>query len=44
MTRNEAKYPNPEDFRPERFLGANGEFSDGIVSYAFGAGRRICIG
>ncbi|KAG9311216.1 cytochrome P450 [Chiua virens] len=24
MTRNEAKYPNPEEFRPERFLDKNG--------------------
>ena len=44
ITRNEAKYLNPEGFRPERFLGANGEFSDSIVSYAFSGGRRICTG
>ncbi|KIJ62824.1 hypothetical protein HYDPIDRAFT_113934 [Hydnomerulius pinastri MD-312] len=44
MTRNEAKYPNPEEFRPERFLNADGEINDDTVSFAFGAGRRICVG
>ena len=44
MTRNEAKYPNPEQFRPERFFSANGQLNGDIVCYAFGAGRRICAG
>ncbi|KAH7884744.1 cytochrome P450 [Phlebopus sp. FC_14] len=44
FTRNEVKYPNPEVFRPERFFKADGELNDDTVSYAFGAGRRICVG
>jgi cytochrome P450 len=42
ITRNEAKYPNPEEFKPERFFGADGKLNDDTVSFAFGAGRRIC--
>ncbi|KIK93478.1 hypothetical protein PAXRUDRAFT_828940 [Paxillus rubicundulus Ve08.2h10] len=44
MTRNEVKYPNPEEFRPERFLDKDGQINDDTVSFAFGAGRRICVG
>lgn len=44
ITRNEAKYPNPEEFKPERFFGADGKLNDDTVSFAFGAGRRICVG
>ena len=44
ITRNEAKYPRPEEFHPEHFFDAAGELNDDIVPYAFGAGRRICPG
>ncbi|KAH7915619.1 cytochrome P450 [Hygrophoropsis aurantiaca] len=44
MTRNEAKYKNPEEFLPERFLDSNGELTDDTASFAFGFGRRICVG
>jgi len=44
MTRNEVKYPSPEEFRPERFLDKDGQINDDTVSFAFGAGRRICVG
>ncbi|KAH7907938.1 cytochrome P450 [Hygrophoropsis aurantiaca] len=44
MSRNEAKYPNPSEFRPERFFSPNGELNDDKVSFAFGFGRRICVG
>ena len=44
MTRNEAKYANPERFQPERFLRENGELVDDTMGYIFGAGRRICVG
>ncbi|KAH7914101.1 cytochrome P450 [Hygrophoropsis aurantiaca] len=44
MTRNEAKYPNPEEFKPERFLDDNGALTDDTCSMAFGFGRRICVG
>jgi len=42
ITRDEAKYPSPEEFKPERFFGVDGELNDDTMSYAFGAGRRIC--
>ena len=44
MTRNEAKYANPERFQPERFLHESGELVDNTMGYTFGAGRRICVG
>ncbi|KAH7923206.1 cytochrome P450 [Leucogyrophana mollusca] len=44
MSRNEEKYPGPEEFRPERFLSPDGELNDDTVSFAFGFGRRICVG
>ena len=38
-------YPDPEAFRPERFLDEDGTFRDDpVLSLAFGAGRRICPG
>ncbi|KAJ6483827.1 cytochrome P450 [Mycena vitilis] len=46
MGRDESVYPNPEEFIPERFLNADGQFAeiddDHVV--AFGFGRRICPG
>ncbi|EGO23206.1 hypothetical protein SERLADRAFT_350327 [Serpula lacrymans var. lacrymans S7.9] len=44
MSRNEAKYPNPSEFIPERFFTAEGKLNDDKVNYAFGFGRRICVG
>ncbi|KAK6518716.1 hypothetical protein TWF506_005854 [Arthrobotrys conoides] len=40
--RDPASYPEPEKFRPERFLGANKELDP--RTYVFGFGRRICPG
>ncbi|KAI0270485.1 cytochrome P450 [Gloeopeniophorella convolvens] len=38
-------FPEPEEFRPERFLDAAGRFRDEpLVMYAFGYGRRMCPG
>ena len=38
-------YPDPEEFKPERFLDKDGGFRDDpTVALAFGAGRRICPG
>ena len=38
-------YPEPEAFKPDRFLNEDGTFRDDpIISLAFGAGRRICPG
>jgi cytochrome P450 len=38
-------YPEPETFRPERFLNEDGTFRDDpTLALAFGVGRRICPG
>ena len=38
-------YPDPEAFKPERFLNEDGTFRDDpVLSLAFGAGRRVCPG
>jgi cytochrome P450 len=38
-------YPDPEAFKPERFLNEDGTFRDDpVITLAFGAGRRICPG
>lgn len=43
MLHNPELYPDPETFKPERFLNADGTFRDDpTISLAFGAGRRIC--
>ncbi|KAI8969795.1 cytochrome P450 [Trametes punicea] len=46
MARDEKAYPNPTEFRPERFL-KDGALDPSIrdpQKYAFGFGRRICPG
>jgi cytochrome P450 len=38
-------YPDPEEFKPERFLNEDGSVRDDpTLSLAFGVGRRICPG
>jgi len=44
MTRDEAKYIDPEAFKPERFFDENGNLNDDDTVLAFGFGRRICVG
>ncbi|KIJ08220.1 hypothetical protein PAXINDRAFT_120485 [Paxillus involutus ATCC 200175] len=45
MTRDEARYPNAEQFTPERFLTPAGTLTDdNPAEYSFGFGRRICPG
>ena len=42
---NPELYPEPEAFKPERFLNEDGTFRDDpLIPLAFGAGRRICPG
>ena len=38
-------YPDPEEFKPERFLNEDGTVRDDpSLSLVFGAGKRICPG
>ena len=38
-------YPEPEEFKPERFLNEDGSVrEDPALSLAFGVGKRICPG
>ncbi|KAI0329603.1 CyP450 monooxygenase [Cubamyces sp. BRFM 1775] len=41
ISRDPEEYPDPEEFRPERFLDPNTRDS---MSFVFGSGRRICAG
>ncbi|KAI0257948.1 cytochrome P450, partial [Gloeopeniophorella convolvens] len=39
------RYPDPETFKPERYLNTDGAFvDDPVVAVAFGFGKRICPG
>lgn len=38
------KYPNPDDFNPDRFFMPNGQLNDDTVDFSFGFGRRVCVG
>lgn len=44
MSRDEEKYPDPDEFRPERFFTPDGSLSSGSIlnDPVFGFGRRIC--
>ncbi|KAG0700269.1 cytochrome P450 [Suillus ampliporus] len=44
MSKDETKYPNPNDFKPERFFMPNGQLNNDTVDFPFGFGRRICVG
>jgi len=38
-------YPDPEEFKPERFLEIDGSFKDDpTLGLVFGVGKRICPG
>ena len=39
------EYPDPEEFKPERFINEDGTVRDDpTLSLVFGAGKRICPG
>ncbi|KAH7884345.1 cytochrome P450 [Phlebopus sp. FC_14] len=44
MAHDETKYPDPMTFNPSRFFDENGALNNDTVSYAFGFGRRVCLG
>jgi len=45
MSRDPVRYPDPEEFVPERFLDADGMLTDDDpAQYIFGFGRRVCPG
>ena len=45
ITRDPDVYPEPEVFKPERFLNANGTLRDGVaLTSVFGFGKRVCPG
>ncbi|KAI0933583.1 hypothetical protein AcV5_005691 [Taiwanofungus camphoratus] len=44
ISRDPDAYPEPEEFRPQRWLDAGGRFRDDIRFFNFGFGRRICPG
>ena len=42
---NPVTYPEPDSFRPERFINPDGSLRDDpVVTSAFGFGKRICPG
>ena len=45
MLHDPALYPEPDAFKPERFLSADGSLRDDpVLLSVFGFGRRICPG
>ncbi|TFY55722.1 hypothetical protein EVG20_g9214 [Dentipellis fragilis] len=44
MLHNPDEYPEPEVFKPERFLTYDGTLTDDDVKIVFGSGRRVCSG
>ncbi|KAF7346446.1 Cytochrome P450 [Mycena sanguinolenta] len=44
MVHDETMYPDPDTFKPERFLNADGTLNSDDLIIGFGFGRRICAG
>ncbi|KAJ7069771.1 cytochrome P450 [Mycena amicta] len=44
MCYDESIYPEPEKFKPERFLDADGQLTNNLDVLAYGHGRRVCAG
>ncbi|KAF9477128.1 cytochrome P450 [Pholiota conissans] len=44
MARDENLYPDPHEFKPERFIDEHGELTNDARILTYGFGRRICIG
>ncbi|OAX37267.1 hypothetical protein K503DRAFT_693612, partial [Rhizopogon vinicolor AM-OR11-026] len=43
MTHDEQKYPNPDEFKPERFLHEDGSLTSDTMPLDFGWGRRTFL-
>ncbi|OJA12222.1 hypothetical protein AZE42_13287 [Rhizopogon vesiculosus] len=43
MTLNEQKYPNPDEFKPERFLYEDGSSTSDTMPWGFGWDHRIFL-
>ena len=41
---DERYFPEPETFKPERFLDKNGKFFQPVELIPFGVGKRACLG
>ncbi|KAF9477126.1 cytochrome P450 [Pholiota conissans] len=44
IVRDEKMYPDPHEFKPERFIDEHGELKTDHRVLTYGFGRRICIG
>ncbi|KIJ68098.1 hypothetical protein HYDPIDRAFT_25543 [Hydnomerulius pinastri MD-312] len=44
IAHDESAYPEPFEFKPERWLREDGELTEDNVPFAFGYGRRVCPG
>ncbi|KAK7061235.1 cytochrome P450 [Favolaschia claudopus] len=44
MVHDETMYPDPDTFKPERFLNPDGTLNSDDLIIGFGFGRRICAG
>ncbi|KAF8973003.1 cytochrome P450 [Flammula alnicola] len=44
MTHDEEFYPDPFNFKPERFFDLDGKLNDDDRVLAYGFGRRVCVG
>ncbi|KAF9483544.1 cytochrome P450 [Pholiota conissans] len=44
MAHDPIKYSDPDSFNPARFFNKDGNLNEDEVSFAFGFGRRMCLG
>ncbi|EPS94879.1 hypothetical protein FOMPIDRAFT_1054643 [Fomitopsis schrenkii] len=44
IARDPEVYPDPETFKPSRWLDASGRLRNDLKFFTFGFGRRICVG
>ncbi len=42
--RDPKHFPEPKEFKPERFLDSGGKFVENPAMVAFGVGKRECLG